>query len=113
MPKRPGSEVGWSKIPLARESLISLLSFTVMVNGSSLAVPSGQFGLAEAPGGMGVEAVSVSLASDVFEAQQCGLGPSPRPAIGPSPLDDPDQAAITITRGQGFGPAIARPGLGI
>src|SRR4051794_33671162 len=62
---------------------------------------------------MGVEAITVSLAPDVLEAQQRDMGPSPCPAIGPSPLDNSDRAAITITRGQGLGQAVACPGLWI
>src|SRR5436305_1860602 len=46
-----------------------------------------------------VEPVAVPLPADRVESQALHAGPLAGPAVGASPLDDPDQEATTIPRG--------------
>src|SRR5262249_30761650 len=62
---------------------------------------------------MRIQSIAVPLAANRLEAEQVHSRPRAGPAVGPSPPDDPNQAAITIPRGQGFGQPVARPRLGI
>src|SRR5262249_49317838 len=56
---------------------------------------------------MGIDPVMVPQATNCIEAKTLRPSPSTRPRTGPSPLNYPDRAVPTITRGQRLGQAVA------